>query len=338
MPRAFTQKDIARRLGVTVATVSLALRNDPRISLETRSRVQAIAKELGYRPNPVVAALAASRWKSDRQQNREVIAFVSSARGSLPGLEKALSDHAESVGYRLERVDASEYDSDRRLNQLLRARGIRGVILEQSGRLEQPHELEWADFVVVQCGLLQKTEVLSMVHLDHYRAVNEAFDHARRAGFKRVAFALPGEFESDRRLQQAALGLQIQERRRAAHVHSIYREPEALLAAAWTPYLDQAFHSNRPPPDCIIATGHWAILRIKEQLPKERMPPFATLFTQLKTTRHSGFQLAQPLMARASIHLLHQRLVDNDFGIPEIRQTIGILPEWQSTPDFRPRE
>lgn len=337
MPRASSQKDIARRLGVTVATVSLALRNDPRISVETRSRVQTIARELGYRPNPVVAALAASRWKAEGQHGREVIAFVSSAR-SLPGLEQALSHHAESMGYRLERVDATEYDSDRRLNQLLRARGIRGVILEQSGRLEQPHELEWADFVVVQCGLLQKTEVLSMVHLDYYRAVNEAFEHARRAGFKRIAFALPGEFESDRRLQQAALGLQIQERRRAVQVHSIYREPEALSAAAWIPYLDQAFYSNRSPPDCLIATGHWAILRIRENLPEERMPPYATLFTQLKTSRHTGFQLAQPLMARASIHLLHQRLVDNDFGIPEIRQTIGILPEWHSTPDFRPRE
>ena len=41
-------KDIAEWLGVSAATVSLALRDNPRISTEMRARVRAAAKELGY--------------------------------------------------------------------------------------------------------------------------------------------------------------------------------------------------------------------------------------------------------------------------------------------------
>ena len=47
-------KTVAAQAGVTQATVSMSLANNPRIPLATRERVQAIARELGYRPNPYV--------------------------------------------------------------------------------------------------------------------------------------------------------------------------------------------------------------------------------------------------------------------------------------------
>lgn len=43
-------KDIASRADVSVAAVSMALADHPRISLETRRRVQKLSQELGYRP------------------------------------------------------------------------------------------------------------------------------------------------------------------------------------------------------------------------------------------------------------------------------------------------
>ena len=49
-----TLQDIAKRAGVGKATVSLALRNDPKISAATRERVRAIAEELKYRPDPAL--------------------------------------------------------------------------------------------------------------------------------------------------------------------------------------------------------------------------------------------------------------------------------------------
>lgn len=46
-----TIKEIAKRLNVSVSTVSRALNDHPRIGLRTKMRVQELAKELNYEPN-----------------------------------------------------------------------------------------------------------------------------------------------------------------------------------------------------------------------------------------------------------------------------------------------
>lgn len=46
-----TIKEIAKRLNVSVSTVSRALSDHPRIGVQTKERVKALAKELGYEPN-----------------------------------------------------------------------------------------------------------------------------------------------------------------------------------------------------------------------------------------------------------------------------------------------
>lgn len=54
-------KDIARELGVSVVTVSKALRNHPDISRATRERILLKVKELGYRPNLTARSLVTGR-------------------------------------------------------------------------------------------------------------------------------------------------------------------------------------------------------------------------------------------------------------------------------------
>ena len=50
-------KSIAAQAGVTQATVSMSLANNPRIPAITRERIQAIARKLNYQPNPYVSTL-----------------------------------------------------------------------------------------------------------------------------------------------------------------------------------------------------------------------------------------------------------------------------------------
>lgn len=66
MPGRVTIKDLARAAGVSTTTVSLALRDDARISQATRARVQAVAAQLGYSRDPALAALVALRDESSR--------------------------------------------------------------------------------------------------------------------------------------------------------------------------------------------------------------------------------------------------------------------------------
>ncbi len=56
--------DVAQRAGVSIATVSRALRNLDSVGEETRERVLRIAEELGYRPNRFAQALVEGRSRA----------------------------------------------------------------------------------------------------------------------------------------------------------------------------------------------------------------------------------------------------------------------------------
>ena len=61
MKKKVTLRDIGKRLGLSAMTVSLALRDHPRIPESTRERVHAAIRELDYKPNQVARALATGR-------------------------------------------------------------------------------------------------------------------------------------------------------------------------------------------------------------------------------------------------------------------------------------
>ena len=50
-------KDLADKLGVSIATVSRALRNSHEVGEEMKVKVKALAKEMNYRPNPFAQSL-----------------------------------------------------------------------------------------------------------------------------------------------------------------------------------------------------------------------------------------------------------------------------------------
>ena len=55
--RRTSLKDLAARLGVSIATVSRALRNSHEVGDEMKEKVQLLAKEMNYRPNPFAQSL-----------------------------------------------------------------------------------------------------------------------------------------------------------------------------------------------------------------------------------------------------------------------------------------
>ncbi|WP_430610890.1 LacI family DNA-binding transcriptional regulator [Enterococcus sp. DIV0876] len=88
-------KDIAQQAGVSISTVSYALNGSPKVTEETRSRIQAIAKELNYVPN-----MAARTLK--RRQTNIIGVYLADYAGSfygelLDGIKKGL----ELFGYEM---------------------------------------------------------------------------------------------------------------------------------------------------------------------------------------------------------------------------------------------
>src|SRR5438874_7622879 len=71
-----TLKDIARAAGVSHVAVSLALRNHPRIGEATRERIQSMAREMGYQPNPMAAGLAQFKRDSKIKPIHSALAWL----------------------------------------------------------------------------------------------------------------------------------------------------------------------------------------------------------------------------------------------------------------------
>src|SRR4051794_254841 len=71
-----TMADVAKKTGVHTTTVSLALRNHPSLPLTTRQRLQSMANEMGYQPDPALRALIEYRTRGARFKNIQTIAYL----------------------------------------------------------------------------------------------------------------------------------------------------------------------------------------------------------------------------------------------------------------------
>lgn len=70
-----TLREIAKRAGVSVATVSLALRGRGEVARDRAENIRAIAEAMGYRPNPLRAALASKRFSNSKDLQGTPIAI-----------------------------------------------------------------------------------------------------------------------------------------------------------------------------------------------------------------------------------------------------------------------
>ena len=83
MPRSFPQarvrvglREVAAAANVCVMTVSLALRDNPRISAGTRDRIKRLAAELGYHPDPELSRLMNHLRASRTARGRIGVALI----------------------------------------------------------------------------------------------------------------------------------------------------------------------------------------------------------------------------------------------------------------------
>jgi DNA-binding LacI/PurR family transcriptional regulator len=91
-----TQRDIAEQLGVSVMTVSLALRGDAQISDATRAQVLEMAEEMGYVYHPRKSAAAQAIEVAFVGRYSATSAFYLAV---LHGAEKACQEHDLSLHY-----------------------------------------------------------------------------------------------------------------------------------------------------------------------------------------------------------------------------------------------
>jgi DNA-binding LacI/PurR family transcriptional regulator len=187
---------------VNQATVSLALRGNLSIPEPTRQRVREAAERLGYRQNAYVAMLM-SRIRSGRKLSEQgVIALMIDARSesewyrtkSYRIYHQGVNRRAAELGFRVESFFLRAPGVNARaLDRILKARGIRGVILAPPYRGNRVLPLDWKHFICVGCGHAREPQLFDRIANDHAQNVIIAFKELAAMGYRRIGLSLPGE-------------------------------------------------------------------------------------------------------------------------------------------------
>lgn len=197
--KTLTLEDVAREAGVHKSTAARALNKDPRISEETRGRVQAAADKLGYRVNHLLAA-----WMSTRRRGVPVasatIAYVTGhptrygwrpPESDLPDFFPGAKARAESAGFKLEDFWLRDRGmTPDRFVKILRTRGIQGVLIgRMPGSETTLSEYDWSGFSVAALGVSLAAPVFHRVRENHFHTASLAAAQCHARGFRRIGLA-----------------------------------------------------------------------------------------------------------------------------------------------------
>jgi len=198
--RRVTMSDVALAAHVHKSTVSLALRNQPKLCAATRERIRRIAEELGYRPDPMLDLFNLHRRTLEPPRPLGEIAFVSDLAGPAAfarserheAIFASAREEAKRLNYTLEVFFLGPTQlSPTRLFQVLQARGIAGILLGALSPATRSLPIDWSQFCVVGIESLQVEPRVDNISTDYCQAARLALRHVREAGGRNVGFVVP---------------------------------------------------------------------------------------------------------------------------------------------------
>ncbi len=200
---------IAREAGVGKATVSLALRNDPRLRLETRQHIQETAARMGYQANAVVSNLMAQLRASRNPKYQSTIGIMN-ASPSRDSLQKnftfrtwmaGLCDRCGELGYGTDHFWLYEPGlGPERLKQILKARNIRGVIIaavHHHRELPPEFDILWQDLACVAVGIRPERPALHFACNDQFSTALQTAKELESLGYVRPGLLIDPAIEAN---------------------------------------------------------------------------------------------------------------------------------------------
>lgn len=183
-----TMKDIAQALGVSVATVSRALKDNPRISKEQREKIQAYAREHHFYPNVIAETLRNSRIKP-----LKVIGVIvpQLSHFYFSSILSGIEEEATTHGYRIMVAQSNErYEREVRICQDFYKNRVCGVIVSQAkDTVKYEHFKKLIDhhMPLVFYDRICTGINCSRVVVDDYMGAYNAVTHLINTGCRRIA-------------------------------------------------------------------------------------------------------------------------------------------------------
>ncbi|CCY80738.1 lacI family transcriptional regulator [Prevotella sp. CAG:1185] len=184
--RRTSLKEMAEQLGVSIATVSRALRNSHEVGEEMKTRVQELAKKLNYRPNPFAQSL--------RQQKPKVIGVVvpNLVTHYYAAVLDGIEDYATKAGYAV--VAANSHEDHIREEKAIDnfvgmyVEGIIACLAQDTVDYSHFTEINEMGIPLVFFARTCLPEIFSSVVSNGDEAAFQATRHLIETGSKRIAF------------------------------------------------------------------------------------------------------------------------------------------------------
>lgn len=180
-----TLKDIAETLGISVTTVSKALKGYPDVSKKTRALVKELAETLNYKPNAFAVNLRTEESKTIGLIIPEIVHHFFSS------VIKGIISQAEKKGYLVIILQSNEsYALEKKQLDLLMNKRVDGILISlANGTADFKHITDIMDQgkPIVMFDKIAKIVKCSKVIIDDRKAAYTATQHLIDTGCKRIA-------------------------------------------------------------------------------------------------------------------------------------------------------
>lgn len=339
MPRRITIRDIAERAGVHYSTVSLALRDSPKVGLEVRAHIRAIADEMGYIPDPAMAALSAYRNAARPVQYQSTIAWINNwpvrdeMRRTVPAFNRyflGAAARAQELGFKIEDFWLHAPGmTPSGAQAILRTRGIKGLIVAPQPHARTPLDLDLSEFTSLALGYSLQPAHLHVVTNHQYQAMQLAIHELQALGYRRIGLYLLEDI--DEKVNNNFLSVLLF----SQHRIPARRRVPPLLDKGGTP---EVFHHwvKKHRPDVVITVNRYLRLWVRELglgVPEDI--GIAHLNADPADPWHAGIHQNDTLVGATAVDFLAGMLQRNERGIPATPIRTLVEGVWKPGPSVR---
>lgn len=340
MEKRVTLRDIAKATGVHFTTVGLVMRNNPRVKPATAEKVRLAARQLGYTQDAMLSALSTYRHASARKFAGTIGFLTTYPPENLQRpvytdriVFEAAQAYAKSQGFGLEpfQVNAPGMTASR-LNQILRARNVQGLVL--ATRLPEPGpgpDLDWRHFSTVAIGYSITNLALHRACPHHARNMRLALAELRRRRYQRIGLVL------QRNIYERNMGIVLGAFLAEQYLHPADQHIPPLFTEEVTkPALGAWLRAHRI--DCVILTGqpkeiHDWILELGYQVPDELGVALISRWGDYGAI--AGIDERPELFGEAAANFAVSLIQHNERGLPESPRYLLVQGRWVDRPTVR---
>lgn len=182
---ALTIKDIAKELGLSVSTVSKALRGSHEISAETKKLVLEYARQHNYKPNPIAQSLKRGRSKSIG------VIVCNIDNNFFSAVINGIESVARQKDYNVIITQSQEsFEREVANSEHLSSRSVDGLIISLSAEtknLDHLIKLHEKGLPMVFFDRVTDEIATHKVIANNYQGAYEATQHLLQQGFRRIA-------------------------------------------------------------------------------------------------------------------------------------------------------